>query len=272
MTPAERKRKSRAHQATTSGEAERRTLVARILRAYKSQLSKPFWDDPRKRLAADVAARNKEWLRSQHRMLLTRSLEELRTLSKSQQQITDGTGRLQGETSGGRTNDHLEKIDAARQSVEIFGGTRVNPTPDADDDIVIRKPKLSQDAVVRERQMEEAVGSLIVSGVCAVCHQPATEEHFRKFLVSAEKAQDVLDALNEMPMVPEQMKIDTIRTINNPHVRVVYLKMEQAHRDELARTRTSRKLEQLGRKAKREFFEERDLQQEEQSRREGLTP
>jgi hypothetical protein len=278
---AERQRQSRARRIEQDEASERRALIRRIMRSYRSQISKPSSDN--RKLVEDVKKNNKQWMRAQHKMLLTQPLDELRKLAGVQHVITDSTGR-QGEVTGGQTNDKIERIDAAIQREERLGGTRgkvegntpdsyekKDTTVDRADSIVLRRPKATTDVVLKEQYLEAAYELLIVNGGCVVCHQPATVDHLRKLLIAADKAEDILDALDQLALVPEQVRRDTVATINNPHVLAADEKIAQLHRDHLARGRMARKLERLGKKAKREFLEERDLRQEEQSKAEGWT-
>jgi len=119
MTSAERKAVSRANQEAKRDDAERRTLIAELMRIYRRQQS-DIVDDPKRPKAV---RERREVEHSQRRLylydLIRLSLAELQLTLEVAEQAPDTHGRLHNERSGeaqrSRGQSEIEKILGAKQ-------------------------------------------------------------------------------------------------------------------------------------------------------------
>jgi hypothetical protein len=131
MTQAERKRQSRLHQQGKVEDAEKRNLVAKLMKIEKRRL--PFanaesgWN-----VQHEVMAERRLRLQTMHDEWILLPIEELRKLLALNEEQKDSTGRLHGEPSGEapRKNGQsgVEQVVAAEESKTVVddaaGGSR----------------------------------------------------------------------------------------------------------------------------------------------------
>ena len=119
MTVAERKRQSRANRQQKRQDAERRKLIAELMRIYRRQQGDVVFDSKRPHRSQDQKAAKHRQERSYLGQLVTLPFGDLRLALETQKQTPDTHGRLSDERSGEGTRamgqSEIERLIAAKQ-------------------------------------------------------------------------------------------------------------------------------------------------------------
>jgi hypothetical protein len=127
MTTAERKVRSRAIQKAKRDDAERRNLIARLVKIYDRQAMDVVVtgrDQDAIARAEDRRGADRKQKRLYLDHLMTLSLDQLR-LAAEGKNTPDSRGKLLGESTGGRGSAEVETIIEA--TYQDLGGTEDNP-------------------------------------------------------------------------------------------------------------------------------------------------
>lgn len=142
MTVAERQTESRANRKQKQQDAERRKLIAELIRIYRRQQGDVVFDSKRPHLVQDRKAAKHRQERSYLEQLMTLAIGDLRLALEAQKQTPDTHGRLSDERSGEGTRamgqSEIERLIAAKQhdsslfededqDPSMAGGFRVEP-------------------------------------------------------------------------------------------------------------------------------------------------
>jgi hypothetical protein len=140
MTPAERKTASRANQKAKQEDAERRNLVAEMLRIIRRNQSAPGGDITVVR-EQDIKAANRKFIRALHADLLRLSVDKLRESLEALKSLPDSRGRLHNERSG-----EAERSMGQSEMERILAGMQHNSSlfETGDEDADIQDPKMAR--------------------------------------------------------------------------------------------------------------------------------
>jgi hypothetical protein len=187
MTTAERQRQSRANRKQKQEDAERRRLIAELMRIYRQQQGDVVFDSKRPHLSQDQKAakhRQERWYLGQ---LIDLPVGELRLALETEKQTPDTHGRLPGERSGegarAMGQSEIERLIAAKQhdsslfegedqDPRMAGGFKVepkgagpqsfdakDPTADAADKPTAR-PRIPTIVLERQKKTDEKMSAL----------------------------------------------------------------------------------------------------------------
>ena len=201
MTSAERKASSRANQKTKQDDAERRKLIAELMRIYRRQQGDAVFDSKRPHLSQDQNAAKRRQERSYLAQLMTLAIGDLQLALETQKQTPDTHGRLSDERSGegarAMGQSEIERLIAAKQhdsslfededqDPNMAGGFKVEPkgagpqsfdakdsTVDAADQAKTR-PRIPTIVLERQKKTNEKMLALVhqVFDESGHCHAP----------------------------------------------------------------------------------------------------
>jgi hypothetical protein len=259
MTPKERKRKSRAGQREKLADAERRDIVAELMKIYRRGQPKIVTKDAA--LANRLRGEARERFRERHDELLALSAEDLRSALAIYDETPDSHGRLHNERSGEGERmygmSELERV-IAKQYGEDYAASDEAGWDAGESSGPKSREWIPRKYLAKLRERDELITDVAerfsveitdTSYGCKLCdavlEQGDVTAHFWKEYskgLDLYRHWEMLNSPGVADIIPEDMRFAARRAfVSHKHLQVIWMEIRQRRADKSAATRSRKR-------------------------------